>query len=421
MDVAQRERGVLPGIQPSRQGARFAAVILCAFVAFFDGFDTQAVGPAGPSIVAALHLHLGALGAAFSAAQVGFLFGAFTCAPLGDRFSRKQVLLASMMAIAIAALGTATAHSFPQLLFWRVVSGLGLGGATPNFISIAAEFSPAAIRARVVTLLWAAVPLGGIAGSLTSAVALAHHHWQFAFYVGFAAPLVLVLVMWVKLPNSSEHIKAQPGKFIAHVVDLFATQAWTTLWLWLTSFMLWMMLIVSAYWTAPLMKLAGFSPASAATLLAFFNVGGIVGTIGAGLTIGKLRPHQVLLFALPISGIFLILLAFATSHTHSEFTFVAFAEIFVGFFELAAGGAILGLSAELYPGEIRATGVGWALSVGRLGSIVGPSLVGTMVSANWQVSSIFFALAVPAFLAFCFVLFLSKRVGPPVTQETCVL
>lgn len=169
------------------------------------------------------------------------------------------------------------------------------------------------------------------------------------------------------------------------------------------------------------MKLAGFSPSSSATLLAIFNTGGILGTIGAGLTMGKLRPHQVLLSALPASGVFLVLMALATTFTHGEFALVAFAVIFVGFFQSAAAGAILGLSAELYPGEIRATGVGWALSVGRLGSVIGPSLVGVLVAANWPVSHVFFAIAVPAFLAGCFVFFLSRRVGPPVSQEICIL
>ena len=128
-------------------------VVLCSLIGFLDGFDTQSVGPAASAIAAELGLRISALGPVFSASQAGFLVGALSCGPLGDRFGRKRVLLVAIALFALCTLGTARVHSYEALLACRVMVGLGLGGATPNFVSLASEFSPPKLRNRVVTMI----------------------------------------------------------------------------------------------------------------------------------------------------------------------------------------------------------------------------------------------------------------------------
>ena len=230
------------------------AVSLCALVAFLDGFDTQAIGPAGRAIAASLDMPMAALGPVFSASQIGFLLGALGFSSLGDRFGRKRMLVVTTAVFALCSLGTALAPTYEILFAFRLLAGLGLGGASPNFISLASEYAPPAQRARVVTTLWAAVPLGGMVASFASAYTLSHWGWRAIFHIGCIAPLLLVPILLRWLPESRE-TRPIAEKRPAPAVELFsAGRAVATTWLWLASFMSWTMSVVTAFWTPPLLQ-----------------------------------------------------------------------------------------------------------------------------------------------------------------------
>jgi AAHS family 4-hydroxybenzoate transporter-like MFS transporter len=112
-------------------------LLLCACVALLDGLDLQAIGLAAPSIARMLHVEPRAFGAVFSAALLGLTLGAFILGPMADRFGRKRVLLASTLTFGIFTIATALATSFTALLVVRFLTGVGLGGAMPSFISLA--------------------------------------------------------------------------------------------------------------------------------------------------------------------------------------------------------------------------------------------------------------------------------------------
>jgi AAHS family 4-hydroxybenzoate transporter-like MFS transporter len=379
--------------------------LLCALVAFLDGFDTQSIGPAAPAIVAALGLKLASFGSVFSISQVGFLCGSLLFGTLGDRFGRRRMLAACTVLFGLASLGTAMAGGFPALLAARLLAGLGLGGATPNFVGLVSEFSPPELRGRRVTILWAAVPLGGMAGAFASSVSLPTLGWQAIFYLGCAAPLLLVPLLLSFLPETAEAAHRDDP---VTIVRLFQDgRLFRTVWLWLASFMTWTLLVVTAFWTPALLKQAGFTAPSAAAVLAFSNAGGVVGTLVIGFALGRRRPFGALLIALPATA--LLTLAVAAELSRGSFPLVAATAALAGFFSSAAGGGILAVSASVYPGFMRATGVGWALGFGRIGSIVGPMAIGALVAEALPVSLIYAAIAVPALAAACFVALLAKR------------
>jgi len=391
-------------------------VALCALVAFLDGFDTQSIGPAAASMATALGVPLSAFGPVFSATQAGFLLGAISFSPLGDRFGRKRMLLIATFLFAIASLLTALSQSLSLLHASRILAGLGLGGATPNFIGLASEYSPPAARARTVTILWAAVPLGGMVGGFASSVSLPVFGWQAMFYLGFVAPLAVIPALLIAMPESGEALHGgdtHAGRIASElpVAKLFASgRALPTIWLWLASFMTWMVLVVVALWTPSLMKQAGFSTAAAASILAFNNGGGILGTIVMGWAIAKIRPHTALMIAFVAAGIFVAAIGWEVgTGTMAPFAVVAATSALAGFFSSAAGGGIVGVSASTYPGEIRATGAGWAIGVGRIGSIVGPLIVGTLIAGGWLVPEIYLAIALPAIAAAGFVWLLARH------------
>jgi MFS transporter, AAHS family, 4-hydroxybenzoate transporter len=398
---------------------RRRVVTLCSLVAFLDGFDTQSIGPAGSAIAAQIGIKLGALGLVFSASQLGFLAGALTFGALGDRFGRKRMLIIATGIFAVCTLGTADVGTYGALLAWRLLTGFGLGGATPNFISLASEFSLPSQRSRVVTIMWAAVPFGGMAGSFASAAVIPLFGWQTIFFIGCAAPLILVPVLMSVMPESTEIESARAGganlatgperaAIARHstVAELFTEgRARTTLLLWGVSFMTWMTLVVVAFWTPPLLQKAGMAARTAASVLAFNNAGGVVGTVLIGVILGWLRPQKVLVTAFILSAAFIATMGACVAY----FPGLAVAAVFAGFFSSAAGGALIALAAGAYPVDARATGVGWALGLGRLGSILGPIGAGLLVARGWQVSPIYFAMAVPALLAAGLMMLLTRE------------
>jgi AAHS family 4-hydroxybenzoate transporter-like MFS transporter len=392
---------------PSAQ--RLRVVALCSLVAFLDGFDTQSIGPAGSSITTQIGVKLSALGLVFSASQLGFLAGALTFGALGDRFGRKRMLIIATSIFAVCTLGTAGVGTYGALLAWRLLTGFGLGGATPNFISLASEFSLPSQRSRVVTTMWAAVPFGGMAGSFTSAAVIPRFGWQAIFFIGCAAPLILVpVLMWV-MPESAEITRGSEQAGVARrstVAELFTGgRARTTLLLWGVSFMTWMTLVVVAFWTPPLLQKAGMAARAAASVLAFNNAGGVIGTVLIGVILGWLRPQKVLIAAFFVSAAFITAMGAYVGY----FPGLAAAAVFAGFFSSAAGGGLIAVAAGAYPADARATGVGWALGLGRLGSILGPIGAGFLVAQGWQVSRIYFAMAGPALIAAGLMMLLTRE------------
>jgi AAHS family 4-hydroxybenzoate transporter-like MFS transporter len=394
---------------------QWRVVLLCALVAFLDGFDTQAIGPAAKAIAARLSIPMGAFGLVFSASQVGFLIGAMVFSVLGDRFGRKRLLIAATATFAACSLGTALSGSFDTLIAFRFIAGLGLGGASPNFVSLASEYSPPVQRARVVTTLWAAVPLGGMVAAFASSITLPALGWQAIFIAGCAAPLLLTLALVWMLPESHE-IRADTtgpdhgARAPAPITELFSEgRAISTIWLWLASFMTWTALIVMAFWTPSLLQKAGRSASVAASILAFNNAGGVVGTVVVGAMLTRVRPHHALSAALCLAGLFVAAMGLALAVP----PVLAVAATCAGFFASAAGGAILAVSASAYPQDARATGVGWAIGFGRIGAVAGPIAIGLLIARNWPVDQLYLALAAPFLLAALFVVLLARSTPSP--------
>ncbi len=394
--VASTTHDSAPAVRlPARSAAYVAG--LCGLIALLDGFDTQAIGPAAKAITTTLHVKMQAFGPVFSASQIGFLIGAIVFGALGDKLGRKRVLIAMTALFGLSSLGTALSPSLNWLLALRLLTGLGLGGATPNFVSLACEFAAPRRRASTVTLLWAAVPAGGMVGAFSAALILPTLGWKALFLVGGLLPVVLVPLLIAALPESREAAVARS----APVSELFSQgRALRTALLWLASFMTWTTLIVVAFWTPPLLQRIGWSAPAAATVLALNNAGGVVGALVTAIALARVRPTHALAAVLLCASLAIAAIAFAV---HQPALLTAAATL-AGFCASAAGGAMLALSSSLYPADARATGVGWALGIGRFGSVIGPSVAGALVARNWSTPSIYLGFAVLPLLAAAFVI-----------------
>ena len=147
----------------------------------------------------------------FSSALVGATVGAASFGPLSDRFGRKTLLIVAVLLIGGFTILTVFANSVPMLMAIRILAGLGLGGATPCFIALTSEYTPARLRAALVTLMWSAFPLGGLLGGLLNWYLIPHAGWRAIFYIGGIAPLVLAVVLFFYLPESIE-VPSRPAQ-----------------------------------------------------------------------------------------------------------------------------------------------------------------------------------------------------------------
>src|SRR3954462_15375070 len=141
-------------------GYQWVIFALCFFIVLLDGFDTAAIGYIAPSLITEWGVERPALAPVLSAALFGLAFGALAAGPLADRFGRKRVLTGSVLWIGLACLASSFAGSLNALTVWRFVTGLGLGAAMPNAVTLMSEYCPEQRRATLTNAMFCGFPLG---------------------------------------------------------------------------------------------------------------------------------------------------------------------------------------------------------------------------------------------------------------------
>jgi len=401
-------------------------VALCALVALLDSLDLQSIGLAAPAMIADLHIRPSSLGAVFSAALAGLALGAFSFGLLADRVGRKAVLVGATVCFGLFTICTALAPNLNVLLVYRFCAGLGLGGAMPSFISLTSEYVPRRLRAPVVAVVWAGFPLGGIVGGLLASWIIPALGWQSVFWVGGVLPLLVGAILVVALPESisflvataapAAHVrrllrKAFPAAAVpAHatfvlneerasgvsVLRLFAMgRALGTTVLWISFFIVFMMLVTNSAWAPTLLKREGIEISESALAMAVYNLGAMIGTVVAGWLVVRIGAAVVLPIVMVGSAVSLGLVGYAAPSAQLVTTLEGLFGLFLG----CGSSGLIALAAIYYPTAIRSTGVGWAMGMGRVGSFAGPLAVGSLVATGLSTIGVFVALGLPALVA----------------------
>jgi len=355
----------------SRKGLTFMTVLLCFVVALLEGIDIQSAGIAGTGIAATFGLDKSQMGWVFSASILGLLPGAFLGGLLADRIGRKQVLIGSVVLFGVFSLVTTATSD---------LTGLGLGAALPNLIALSSESADDATRATAVSLMYCGVPLGGALASLVSVLG-GMENWKLVFHLGGWAPLMIAPLLYVLLPESPAFERHQPSNAPARTGlwhGLFRErQAFVTLLLWVSCFFTLTVVYMLLNWLPSLLIGQGFTRPQAGMVQLLLNLGMATGSVFAGLLLDRWRAS--LLVGLTYTGILVALLALGRS---GDFTSMLLAGFDAGFFVLAAQLILYALAPQLYPAQVRATGVGSAVAIGRLGSISGPLIAGQMLATG---------------------------------------
>ena len=399
------------------------AICLCALVAFLDGVDSQSIAVAAPIIADNLKLARTALGPVFSSGLLGAAIGALTFGPLGDRFGRKRMLALAAAIFGVFTLATPLASSYESLLAIRFAAGIGLGGATPCFIALASEFSPARRRAMVTSLIWAAFPLGGTIGGFANSYILTHFGWQAIFWVGGVLPIIVVgaLIIWLpeslrfliargqdaasvaaivrkmrpSLPANARFVSGEERVQGAPVRQLFAEgRAARTLLLWVPFFTAFGTLALAVVWTPLLLRDNGIAPAQASIVLGVHGIGALIGMGSAGRLMERFGVAAILCPSLVLGAVATGMLGYAATSVTSMSAALFFIGLLVG---MGASGSIA-LAALIYPTAIRSTGVGWAMGLGRFGQVLGPLFASAVIAVGWSGTDLFLAVAVAPFL-----------------------
>ena len=181
---------------------------MCFVIVLLDGFDTAAIGFIAPSLIAEWGISKPALAPVLSAALFGLACGALGSGPLSDRLGRRAMLLGSVLLFGVACLASAFANSIEQLTALRFITGVGLGAAMPNAVTMMSEYCPDRRRATMINLMFCGFPLGAAFGGFLAAWMIPHFGWRSVLLLGGVAPLLLLMLLLTKLPESVRYMVA---------------------------------------------------------------------------------------------------------------------------------------------------------------------------------------------------------------------
>ncbi|AZC51176.1 aromatic acid/H+ symport family MFS transporter [Pseudomonas chlororaphis] len=405
-------------------------LLLCFLVTALDGLDTAAVGFIAPALREEWGLSPAQLNPVLGAALLGLMLGAFAAGPLADRLGRKTVLLWSVLFFGGWSVAAAFASNLETLTVLRFLTGLGLGGAMPNAITLTSEYCPQRRRSLMVTSMFCGFTLGSALGGVVAAHLVPLHGWRSVLLLGGVLPLLLVPVLIWLLPESVRFLvlrKARQRERVSAILRRIGPlpEGWNgrfdlgdagvvgakpvspvrlilrghlsrgTLLLWSAFFMSLLIIYMMTNWLPLLIKDTGLSLSQAALISAMFQIGGTLGAVSLGASMDRLDPWRVLTLAYLCGAGFL----WAIGQYYQSFYPLVLCVAGMGFCISGTQVGANALASGFYPTASRATGVAWAHGVGRIGSITGTLGGGVMLSLGLGFNDIFSLLMAPALIA----------------------
>jgi MFS transporter, AAHS family, 4-hydroxybenzoate transporter len=400
-------------------------VLLGILITTFDGFDTQAIAFTGPAIAQAFGVGPGGLTPVITAGVAGMALGALLFGPIGDRYGRRVAALAATAVFGLFALLTAFATSIPQLVVLRFLTGIGMGGAAPNVFTLGAEYSPQRHRGIVMLVAGLGLPLGAILGGLIATRLIPHFGWQGVFVLGGVAPLLALPWLWRALPESPHYLTRRGahgavGALLSRINPRLAPPPGSvfglpesgarvgvaellrpglrrsTLAIWVVYFFNWVAWFSLVLWLPSALHAAGLPAERAPLATVTLNGAALIFVLPLAWYIPRL-PARTVIATLAVLGI-AVSLGLAAADTRWGLVF-----LLVGLAGLGIGGpqiALNYLAVTLYPTAARATGLGWAIGLGRIGTVAGGALGGPVLE-RFGTAGFFASLAVPMALALC--------------------
>ncbi len=404
-------------------GLQYTVIALCFLMNVLDGMDVLIISYAAPALAMEWAISPEALGIVFSAGLLGMTVGAVVLAPLADYLGRRSLILFCLVVMSAGILLTAYAQNLTQLAALRFASGLGIGAMLASAAIMAAEYAPDRRKNLLVSIVLSGYPVGATLSGVVAASIIPEFGWRIMFTVAGLTTALAFPLVYVLLPESLNFlVKVRPANALekanrilrsmdcaelsefppvaaraAHskVSSLFtAGNRAPTLWLWLAFFMSFATLYFLLSWIPLLVANTGLSPSLAIYAGAVFNLGAIFGILLQGYSSQILGLRRSIGVFLVGTAVLMVVFGYISG---SIAVLVLFG--LIGFGMQGGFTGLYSVAARLYPTEVRATGVGWAIGAGRTGAIVGPVLGGLLIGIGLSMSANFIVFVIPVVVA----------------------
>lgn len=420
--------------------AQIVAVALTVVLSALDGYDVLSVTFAAPGIAAEWGLGKAALGLVLSSSLVGMALGSLLLAPLADLAGRRKIVIASLSLMAIGMLASAFAHKIGVLAALRVLTGFGIGALVPIITPLAVEFSNLRRRTVAMAAMTNGYPLGGMFGGFVAAGLLHWFDWRAVFLFGAAVSLVLLpLVLWW-LPEPMAFLLARrddrtltkvnallsrygheavdglppppPPAPAAYRAIIGGRQLGATLRITAIN----LLFITTVYyflsWLPQLVVGAGFSPSIGTSVSATANFAGVVAAIGFGVAAGRVGLRPLLAAAMVGFGIAVAVFGY----TPASLPLLALVAAVAGACQFSCMAGLYTMVAETFPAQMRATGAGFVMGIGRIGAALSPAIAGAVFGLGGGRGEVSAMMGLGALLAGLIVAFspTPQQVGAPI-------
>ena len=404
---------------------------LCLTFNMIDGFDITAMAVTAHQIGEEMALSPDKLGLVFSFSLAGMMMGAMFLATLSDVIGRRTMIIITLLLVGSTVVLTSLVDSLTWLIVLRFISGLG--AMLASVATLASEYSPERFRALSVTAVTAGYPLGAMMTGMVASSIVPEFGWRGMFVAGGSVTLALAIVAFIFIPESLQFLcKKQPGNALQKVNTIlsgFSMQPLnelpminevdgaveadrqgilekmlslltpelirSTLTLWATFFFCISTLYFLMSWIPKLIIDLGYSAESGNLAFTLFNFGGVVGIFMLGFMASRWSLSTLIsIFAITAAVLMWVFAAAASWAAVTEGLLMTLI-LLIGISLQGGYTGMYAVAAKLYPIEIRSTGVGWAIGLGRLGAGIGPGLAGYMLATGFSITDNFLVFGIP--------------------------
>ena len=407
-------------------GQQLLVVGLCLFFNMLDGFDITAMAVVAGSVSTELQLTPDRLGWIFSFALAGMMMGAMFLAPVSDIIGRRKVIIISVCLVGASIILTATASSLTEFIVLRFVSGVGAGAMLACQATLSAEYSPDRYRAASVAVVTSGYPMGAMMTSVVAGYIMPDYGWRGMFLFGGVFTLAMGFVAWMLIPESLKYLfERRPENALARVnvileklkkptlsalpvvaaekkdagdnvfkvmLKLLAPEhRIKTLTLWAAFFLCFSTLYFLMSWIPKLMEDSGYAASIGHDAFFNFNLGGVIGIYLMAWMSTRWKLSNLIFVLSLSSAIGMVVFAYAPNQLDLLMILI----LLIGILQQGGFTGLYGAASKVYPTEIRSTGIGWAIGLGRSGAVAGPAIAGYLIAAGFDMSANFIFFAVP--------------------------
>jgi benzoate transport len=400
------------------------AVAITVGLTALDGFDVLSISFASPGIAAEWGIDRAALGIVLSMELIGMALGSVVLGGVADKIGRRPTMLGCLLLMTAGMFMVPTVREIPELELWRFITGLGIGGLLAASNAVAAEFANLRRRNLCVSLMAIGYPVGAVTGGLIVKQLLVGHEWRSVFYFGAAITAVFIPLVLFLVPESVHWLtQKQPAGALEkinrtmarmrHAVitalpaitpeqrkrsvsDIFAPALLVTT---VLASVAYFFHIITFYyilkWIPKIVVDMHFKASDAAGVVVWANVGGALGGATLGLLTHRFGLKQVTIAVMLLSTVTVTLFGRSAPDLNELSLLCACA----GFCTNAAIVGLYAIFAQAYPTHVRATGTGFAIGMGRGGSVLAPITAGYLFKWGYSLPTVSMYMAMGSLVA----------------------